>query len=681
MPEIKKLNGKDTLCVSIPEMEQCGLTYNYLKKALSWHRSGKLSCWPHHKEGQSIYLHYNGLTDTYKDLIKLHICHNTNVEQFVKNKIVDECIVITNEIGDFFDTYKNNGSFLDPNKKQQYKKSAALLLFMSISSTKNQKLEAFKITDINEYYNIIVSFIQNNKLPLPCNKGNLISKVKDFEKDGCSCLISKKIGNNNSCKILIPEQKALLEEICSDFRNFDAAQSAMVYNEVALNLGWDTICPETARQFKIKHSWVTTLGSRGRKEWEKTFSIQHKRIGPSTPLLYATLDGWDVELMYQNQTVDSKNHIHTEFANRHCIVIVLDPFNKYPLGYAIGEQESGNLIKMALKNSLDHIRSLTGKYYYPYQIQSDHYALKRLTPYYEAMSYLFTPAAVKNAKAKIIEPYFKYLNKNYCQYLPNWSGFGLTARRENQPNRDWLDKTIIKKQFPTKEENIQEIHTIIAKERKLKQAAWIEAYEMMVKDDLREMSRETYLKTFGVVTGDTNKITGHGINITINGFKLTYDTLDINFRKNAFNDWTLIFDPDDISTVLAVTNDTKTQFLLTSKHHTHMAIADQTPQDVEYKTIVSSKNKALLSEITDKRGDNRNIVQKLIDENPVLAETRSKMMFTDNGQQKDNLKIAEKSVRQLNSASFEYDDEDIYVKMFDAGLCIPNKNVEKEEEY
>lgn len=684
MPEKRFLPNKLTygVCITIPELVRCGITETYIYSALSLQRSDKLKCWPHHKEGNQIYLHYDGLSEKYQELVKLHICGGADVEEFVNSQVISENIVLTNEIAEFFLTYKfPNGDSLERTRIPILQHAASLLRFMSQNKSKQQKLCALKITDINEYYNKIALYIRLKKLPIPTNKGNLITKVKEFEKYGCECLISKRIGNNNSCKVLTKEQNALLEAIASDYRNLDAAQISMTYNEVALKLGWKPIHRETARQYKKKHGYVTIAGSMGLKEWEKRFSIQHDRIEPSMPLLYATLDGWDCELMYQNQVVNSKNHLHREYANRHAIVIVLDPYNKYPLGYAIGEQESSELIKTALKNTMDHIKEITGKYYYPYQLQSDNYSKKKLLPYYQAISHIYTPARVGNAKSKVIEPYFKYLNKNYCQFLPNWSGFGLTARRENQPNRDWLNTTNVKKQFPTKEENLLQIHQIIEKERKLKQEEWLNAFKMMDKSTLYEMTRETYLQTFGMVTGDTNKLKGNGITIQLAGRKFTFDTLDIEFRKHAMSDWTLIIDTNDITSALAISNITKKQFLLTEKHRNHMAIYDQTTDDVAYKTALQELNKNMMSEIAGKHSDNRDTVQKLIQENPVLAETRSKLMLTDNGQQKDNLKIAEKAVRQAAVTADDSDDDDIYVKMFDKGLCEPKKQLDETEEY
>jgi hypothetical protein len=97
---------------------------------------------------------------------------------------------------------------------------------------------------------------------------------------------------------------------------------------------------------------------------------------------------------------------NTTYHHRPTIVVVLDAFNKYPVGYAIGEAENPDLIRIALRNAAKHTEELFGTMYRTHQVQSDRYAIKNLTPYYEIIADKSTPARAKNAKAKIIEPYF-----------------------------------------------------------------------------------------------------------------------------------------------------------------------------------------------------------------------------------------------------------------------------------
>jgi hypothetical protein len=80
-------------------------------------------------------------------------------------------------------------------------------------------------------------------------------------------------------------------------------------------------------------------------------------------------------------------------------------------------------------------------------MQCDHYGIKAMTPLYLAMSDKLTPARVKNAKAKVVEPYFGYLNKTYCKRCNNWSGYGVTTDPKRQPNSEALNILLV--YFPT----------------------------------------------------------------------------------------------------------------------------------------------------------------------------------------------------------------------------------------
>ena len=86
------------------------------------------------------------------------------------------------------------------------------------------------------------------------------------------------------------------------------------------------------------------------------------------PMLYWTVDGWDVELVYQKTTINEKGHKVTTYHNRLNAVMVLDPHTKYIIGYAIDENENPNLIRMALRNALTHTEELFGAMYKPHQL-------------------------------------------------------------------------------------------------------------------------------------------------------------------------------------------------------------------------------------------------------------------------------------------------------------------------
>ena len=71
--------------------------------------------------------------------------------------------------------------------------------------------------------------------------------------------------------------------------------------------------------------------------------------------------------MYQKRKRNTKGHSITTYTNRVNAVIVIDPFNYYPVGYAIGTHETPQLIQQAILNAMEHTKELFGEYYKPYQ--------------------------------------------------------------------------------------------------------------------------------------------------------------------------------------------------------------------------------------------------------------------------------------------------------------------------
>ena len=124
--------------------------------------------------------------------------------------------------------------------------------------------------------------------------------------------------------------------------------------------------------------------------------------------------------------------------NRLTTVVVMDPHCKYPVGYATGEVENHALIMQALRNAVQHTQELFGNYYAAWQLQSDHYGIKPCKMGFEELAKYITPARARKPWPKPIESYFLKLNK-YCQmHFSNWSGFGVTSQRDNQPNIEWF---------------------------------------------------------------------------------------------------------------------------------------------------------------------------------------------------------------------------------------------------
>ncbi len=469
--------------------------------------------------------------------------------------------------------------------------------------------------------------------------------LANYKKEGYVSLISGKFCNQNTAKIKEGEPLQLLEELFKIHNNLDNEQVKDLYNVVASKLGWKTVTAETVGNYRSELDLYTYAGRRGETNFRNTMAMQNKRRPPAYPLYYWTLDGWDAELLYQMPKVNSDGYSSITYHNRLTVVVVLDPSCKYPIGFAIGTHETPALIKEALRNAANHTKELFGSRFKPLQLQTDNYAKKTLTPLYEALTKAYTPAKVKNAKAKVIEPYFKAINKRHCQVQPNWSGFGVTANKESQPNNDYLVK--IRHSFPDQQGCANQIEHIINMERRAKLNTFMAKWEEMPADNRLALSDIEYLNLFGETTGFTNTLDPSGFNVTILGQKRSYDTFDVKFRELRNMHWVVKYDPADLHKILVVDAESQngrlvkeinsTRFILTEKYEQPMSLVERQPGDAEALQLVSSFNKNLEQQIIDRGAKNMEALGEMFNRHPQLNDTLAKLLIVDSrGQHKDN---------------------------------------------
>lgn len=497
--------------------------------------------------------------------------------------------------------------------------------------------------DIWESLTKDVNSFRNVNHNLPTTSRGLRMKISGYLKFGYESIISGKLQNQNALKIKESEQMALADELLAKHTNLDNVQVANLYNTVAARLDWKTITPQTVANRKEEKNLVVFAGRKGSNALLNKLLMQNKRTAPTKPMLYWTLDGWDAELLYQSTSVNKKGHSVTTYTNRLTMVTVLDPFNKYPVGYAIGTHETPELIKEALRNAMQHTRELFGAFYRPYQLQSDNYGRGTLTPLYEACSVHYTPAKIKNAKAKVIEPWFNRFNKEYCQVFDNWSGHNMASGSKNQPNDEMLNK--LRHQFPDEKQCRQQLIMAIETDRTKKRDKYVNQWNE-VPDELKsEMMFDMYLKFLGQSTGFTNKMQPEGLLPTINGQTLCFDSFDINFRKLTHLDWSVKYDPSDLSKILVTNAHSKNgklvneigthQFILKQKYIQPMALAERSDADMLKLQEVKEFNKDVLQYITGERQQNAMLLEELF-QRPQLQDTLAKLILVDSrGQHKD----------------------------------------------
>lgn len=560
--------------------------------------------------------------------------------KIVKTNELEGLIEHSTEASKFYndDFRLSDGRYLPKNIRDGYYFNAIILdaITKILEKVAIKKAKGYKTGGSWSYISDQVQGLDRTQYPhtLPDNFESLRRKYDKYKKESYEALIHANYlkGIKNAAKVDNEVKESLIIELIGDPRNLDNELVARLYNEIAGQMNWRKITGHTIAKYRDKYDLEVYAGRRGSVALFNNKAMQVKREAPKKPLYYWTLDGWDVELLYQKH-----NGKTITYHNRPTVVVVLDPCCKYPIGYAVGTHETPELIKAALRNAAKHTAELFGSMYRTHQIQSDRYAYKSLEPIYTAMGKHVTPARAKNAKAKIIEPYFGYLNKTYCQLQPNWSGFGITSNKEKQPNIEFLNK--YKTHFPEFAGVCAMVELIIEKERQSKREEYLQAWATVDESDKLELSHESYLYWFGERTGRKNLMQGNGLIATIKGIKRAYDSFDILFRQYASTQWNILFDPDDSSKVLAINDNETLRFVLEEKFVQPMALKDRQAGDSDELYRVNQFNKELTNHITDFRAETGDTVREFLDENSLaLGGTLGKLLLTDSQGQHKNIR-------------------------------------------
>lgn len=581
---------------------------------------------------------YDSMPDRYKRAIVERIGDpRKEARQNVLEGLIEHSAAATA----FFEDYMiDDDRHLPSDKRREYYANAVVLDGVKrLIEGRNSKRKALgnRATRFWDEISEAVQELDLTKWPhtLPANARSLERKYQRYLSDGLASLVHKayQTGSKNAAKVADENQKAMLVTFMSDPRNLDNEQVARLYNMVAQQMDWKKITASAVAVWRDKCDDLIFARRHGAEKYRAGREMQVKRSAPTRPLLFWTMDGWDVELLYQHKPDKGATTYH----NRLTMVVVLDGCCRYPIGFAVGHNESPALIREALRDAERETQRLFGRMYRVGQLQSDHFAMKNLAPTYQTVADKVTPARVKNAKAKPIEAWFNYFNKKYCQMQTNWSGFGITSRKELQPNTEYITK--YKHQFPDFEGCVKQIVGFIQAERAELETAYVAQFEA---EGLTELKTAQYLMAFGESTGERRYLLqGCGIKATLgcvgNATDRTagkrvmeYDCFDTRFRKYASTRWQLRYDPEDLHYAVAVNEDESLQFTLEEKYIQPMALADRKEGDARELQRVMDFNRRKEQELMDELTPMEDRARELLEQT-----TLSKLLITDSrGQHK-----------------------------------------------
>lgn len=534
--------------------------------------------------GHPALIDWASLPARYKELVRANM--GGDPEELVRFKALEQHMPLLDEDARHIDTFRaDNGRMLPDAKRRELKKAVRVMaLLASIDEVRATggtdavvKTFGMAVLPLKE---AILRYIKLERVDLPGSFARLEARKRDYlharklGMAGAAGLIHAGYGNKNSAKVTDPLQAGVLETIAGRHQNLNRAQIASQYNTIAKAYQWPAITPNTVKNMLSggAASRSVTFYAKGAAAYQEKHGIVIHRSRPTQPTLMWVHDSTVYELYYQGQRNGKPTHWLRKW-----VCVVLDPHTWYPVGYAIGDTETIELTQLAVKNAVDHMRELTGGYVLPYQAQSDRGGHKALEEWYQPMGVVYTPAKARNARSKVIEPYFNAHHRDHVQpYYLNYGGHNIDAKKANQPNPDALER--LKKQFPNEATVIEQIHEAFARERAAKREQFTAGIAGMPAGMLRTIDRCQYLDHFGTRHEWLNELTNRGLCPTIQGEEIPYQLYTRDFQERVGQRFQVVYDPADLSNVLATSEFGAFRYLVEAAPTIPMALQDSTPE-------------------------------------------------------------------------------------------------------
>lgn len=455
MPQNRIYQNINTICLSVDELVNgCGINSNTLFDGLKRQRQGLVYCWPHHKEGKKVFIHYAGIKEECKALVREKLCAGAEPELWIANQEtalvtkkaegeasrLAECITVLQDDIEFFAAT----GYYTGHECQQRARAAAWLRMLSKISALQAHRQGYKSVELLR--EAVMKAIAREKetgllVAVPTGSARVMQrKVKRFETEGLECLVDGRDGNQNR-RLITPEISAwLITEFGKPSPKISLIDLTEKYNsEVAPKNQWPLIKLSAIRAhlYSPENYPVWYQNRHGKVAAMTNIMPQAVRRHVSRSNALWSHDGTPVQLYYQ----DSEGHIRSSLY----LYIVTDAHSRAIIGSALGETENHRIVVDAIANAIE----TTG--FVPDQLQHDNSSSSindAVQGFQNNMSLVHFPCQPHKARAKYVEAIFGLFQTLVLRQEENFKGANITAKSiDNRANPEHLKE--IRKHLPT----------------------------------------------------------------------------------------------------------------------------------------------------------------------------------------------------------------------------------------
>ncbi len=576
--------------------------------------------------GRSILIEYETLPKKYKEAVRQQY---GDPYQYIAKQPIKELIQWDLKAEQFYREYVlPNNLGLPEDYIKKYTKAASWLNTIGYLTTDKRALKDRLNISISEFWSTVFSLLSSEKVHLPLSEKRLKEKIKAYfinNHPKYEALVKPDLfrwGNTNTKKIADEVAESFLIKLLAHDHQFNCAVVRAAYNKWAVETGRKTLTTAGIRAFYERKKHIILYNREGKAENYATFVPQIRQTNISAPMLLINGDDNVLDLYFTQEKRDKKGQAYTSYTYRPELYVILDTYNNYPLGYAIADTPSKELIKEAFRNAANHVKQLLNGYYLPYQIKTDRFGLGKgndLDLFYQSICTNYTAATARLAQGKKIEQFF---GNDLNAVLKTFINYGnRNNQAQEQRNPEAVDR--VKKLYPS----IDEMPAYVAKvfemlrqtvnetTGKTRQQEWIEAFQQSEKSLNQAITAEQHLQIFGTLhkpkNGSSNRLNPKGLEIM--GGKYLYEIPSKFFPEHAGRKVQVFYDSFDMSKVY-VTDGDKLRFVAKTYERTPAGLADHTEetQKLYWKRMAEKKRISSVAPDGLKTAD-ENLERELID--------------------------------------------------------------------
>ncbi len=432
--------SNNILSLTTSELEQCGVSKGYLKRALAGQRKGEVYCWEHHKIGRNVYIHYDSLLDKYKEVVREELCGGVEPAVYLKekedNKQQSNLQAIANQLPSLVNTKQedleklHSTGFYTATEAQQIARAGAWLHLLNEYDTKRVRSLGYK--SVNDFRDEVFKHCLNEQTaqPFPLikwKKGEinsvrvLLRNARKYEQMGIQALIHKGMGNVNKEKADVVAHAKMIE-IYSNPVKYSYEDTAMMFNDWAEENGKELMTTSAIKAYlnipKVKKVWY--YRRHGKLAADNDLQQIISRKTPSFPDALWSIDGTTMQLYYRDDNDKVKSDLYVYF--------VTDAHTGAIIGHSVAFAETQGMVMEALKNTLYTHENK------PYQLQYDNSSANianAVQGMMSNMSRVHFPCEPYKGRGKYVEAIIGHFQQTVLRKRENFKGGNVDVRSLN----------------------------------------------------------------------------------------------------------------------------------------------------------------------------------------------------------------------------------------------------------